>query len=122
MGRVVDHIKTFYWPRQGGKTVKLIRLSAEKKYPIIVKDQDTARDLKNRADKMGLDIPDPITIDYVLYNQDTNKKYAGYGKCLIDDADCILNIITIKKLGLELDTLALVSRNEKGEEIGYTWR
>lgn len=73
-------------PRASGKTTELIRQSALKHIPIVVFNHRRAWWLAQKARKMGLEIPFPLSLDESL-------RHHGYPAVLIDDADQILQYI-----------------------------
>lgn len=108
-------MRTLYSGRQTGKTIELIKRSAELSVPIIVKDVVTGKHLKRRAKEMGLKIPNPISINSIITDR---IKGINFNTVLVDDADYILGILIANKLhGCKIDTIALVARNEKGHEL-----
>lgn len=75
--------------RGRGKTVYLIKKSAEFKYPIICCSETQRRIIKNTAKEMGLDIPDPIPFNSINFKE----KLRGlnyFDKLLIDDLEYVL--------------------------------
>lgn len=108
-------MRTLYSGRQSGKTMKLIKISAELSVPIIVKDVATGNHLKRRAKEMGVKIPNPISIDDIITGR---IKGINFNTVLVDDADYILEVLIASKVpGCRIDTIALVARNEKGYEL-----
>lgn len=105
-------MKTIIKPRQAGKTHDLILISAETGYPIITKSVDSSREIINRAKKMNLNIPDPLTIYDIM-----NTKRCNSSMVLVDDAEFILNIMIREMSGAQVDTIAIAQRNEKGHEL-----
>lgn len=108
-------------PRQGGKTYDLINKSANCKYPIIVKDANTCRNIKKKAESMGLTIPEPIPLNTIIkgIKEGRPEPIPEMIGChvLIDDADYILQTLITKGIRCEIDTIAMVQRNEKGHEV-----
>lgn len=107
-------MRSIYKGRACGKTLELIRRSAELDYPIIVKDKATGRGIKERAKEMGLCIPEPISIVSVIDGRTDRVKSNAV---LVDDADYILDRLINHMIGCHVDTIALVARNEKGHEL-----
>lgn len=70
--------------RGSGKTTKLIKISNKTKAPIICRNRNMAKFIKEKAKEMSLEIPNTMTID--MYK---NEKYR-YEKVLIDDIDLVL--------------------------------
>lgn len=52
--------------RGRGKTIYLIKKSAELKYPIICCSEAQRKMIKNTAKEMRLDIPDPISLAQLI--------------------------------------------------------
>lgn len=78
--------------RCSGKTTKLIKRSAYEGVYILVATKHRAQALVQDAERMGLKIPFPITIDEYLRDRDKFKfKYSDvFCGLLIDDADDVL--------------------------------
>ncbi len=108
------NIKYDIRPRQTGKTYDLIQKSAETKYPIIVRNIHTVKWLTQKAEERGLVIPTPIPIKSIL---DGKAVIENTDKVLVDEAECMLDLIIRIKTGCHIDTMTLVTRNEKGHEI-----
>lgn len=81
--------------RRTGKTTELIKLSAETGHYIVTLNNLTANDILNKAKKMNLTIPNPLT-----YHEFINCSY--YGKningFLIDDAEMLLQGMSSYKI------------------------
>lgn len=72
-----------YGDRCSGKTTKLIMTSAVMNMPIICNEQNRAHYIKEKANKLRVDIPEPIVIGQ-------GRSYKGYsynGSVLLDDAN-----------------------------------
>lgn len=52
--------------RRSGRTTELIRYSSESDIPILVGSKHEQRFIKHQASKMGVTIPDPVSIDVRL--------------------------------------------------------
>lgn len=78
--------------RCSGKTTKLIKISNKTKSPIICRNRNIAKFIKTMAKEMGLEIPNPMTID--MYK---NEKYR-YEKVLIDDLDLVLGQFLVTRI------------------------
>lgn len=78
--------------RCSGKTTKLIKISNKTKAPIICRNRNMAKFIKTMAKEMGLEIPNPMTID--MYK---NEKYR-YEKVLIDDLDLVLGQFLVTRI------------------------
>ncbi len=77
--------------RHSGKTLELIKQSAEKGVYILVKNRQRALELSRQAKRLGYDIPFPITVQEVV---SSSTKF--HGSCIrkdgiyIDDAEDVL--------------------------------
>ena len=83
--------------RGKGKTIYLIKKSAELKYPIICCNETQRIIIKNTAKEMRLDIPDPISFNSI----NSKEKLRGlnhFDKLLIDDLECVLKRIFDKDI------------------------
>ena len=69
--------------RASGKTTELIKMSAETGIPICVRHRSRIKHIINKANKLGIEIPEPI----VIYNKTSLK---GCEKIMIDDVQEIL--------------------------------
>ena len=86
-------MKIFNMPRQSGKTTQAIRESNRTGKVIVTSNYESVNQIKRMAERMQLEIPDPICY------QDMKPKP---GRCrinrpvgyIIDDFDCILNRLT----------------------------
>ena len=72
--------------RQTGKTLQLINMSAGNKIPIIVLNEVRKQQLKDYANRLGTDIPEPITINGLTKKVHLKDVY-------IDDAEYVLQYI-----------------------------
>ena len=81
-------MKTIAGGRQTGKTMELIKLSAEGWYYIVCHSRQEAHRVYGKAIEMGLDIPLPITYDEFLGRQYHSRGVRGF---LIDNADMLLS-------------------------------
>lgn len=82
-------MKIIQMNRGKGKTIYLIKKSAEFKYPIICCSETQRRMIKNIAKEMGLDIPEPISFSSI----NSKEKLRGlscFDKLLIDDLEYVL--------------------------------
>lgn len=105
-------MKLLCQPRQTGKTEELLKISSETKYPIITRDKNEAKLLSERAKKEKLNIPEPLSIRDAM-----NTRLLGNSKVLIDDADFVLSYMIRELCGVEIDTIAMVSRDKEGYEM-----
>jgi len=77
--------------RRTGKTTALIKLSSETQKIIICPNQKNVKLIKKMAIDMNLKIPNPLTIEDVVFRQ-VNKGFTRNG-VLVDDADVCLSMI-----------------------------
>lgn len=71
-------MKIISLPRGGGKTSILLKLSAEKGYVIVTRDEESCKHLLKRAEESKITIPQPISYwDFLRKgkNFDYRKKY-----------------------------------------------
>jgi len=112
-------IKQIIRPRQTGKTRELIKKSAEMGYPIICKSKSICKLLKQKAEKLNLEIPDPISIDDVLNNKHNHD--TSYNRVLVDDAEFILDMLINRHVAIgndcHIDTYTCVTTNHLGHEV-----
>lgn len=75
--------------RGSGRTTELIRYSNESKVPILVGSKHEQRFIKHQASKMGVDIPEPVSIDVRL------EMITGRSRTMaIDNVETILRQVT----------------------------
>lgn len=85
--------------RATGKTTMLLRQSAVTGCAILVAHGNRARFLKQQAQSMGLNIPEPI-----VWKNDSN--YCNLG-CLMDDAEQIIDMILQTRMGLHCEGMVI---------------
>ena len=77
-------------PRQGGKTTEMIRLAADEFLYIVCPDLRQVRHIAAEAERLGLDIPFPLTWHEFAANQWYGKGIKGF---VIDNLDiCVQSI------------------------------
>lgn len=81
-------MQVIHKPRGGGKTRELIELAHENGYTIVCFNQDTKRHTKYLARKLGLEIPEPVTVGEIKQHEILYGKKEV--KIVVDDADLIL--------------------------------
>ena len=91
-----------------GKTLSLVRESAETKIPILSYSSGHMRYLKRLAAEHGLEMPDPISID-TIRNQENYLKIHRVDKIYIDDLDIFLT----EMLGVEVERTTICSERVK---------
>lgn len=94
-------MKVIYKPRQSGKTMDLIRMSANTDKVIVCSNQTNRENIQNKAEILGLNIPEPITYSQFVQGEYRSKKIS---KFLIDDAEYLLEILG-GVIGVEAITL-----------------
>lgn len=77
--------------RQSGKTALLIKKSAETRATIAVPTYRMAQYIKEKAQDMHADIPEPVTFTQVLrsYQRNESKRY------LIDELQTVLDLLNV---------------------------
>ena len=76
--------------RCSGKTTRLIRKSAKKLIPILTSTRTRVDAIWGEAQKMGLDIPFPITLDEYLHSARFRGSDIQRTGLLIDDVDDVI--------------------------------
>lgn len=77
-------MKVYVRPRQGGKTQELIKLAAEERLVIVCVTLEMVSVVKDRAKKMGLDIPEPLSWQQFAGGRHRGRRIKGF---VIDDVD-----------------------------------
>ena len=78
-------------PRGGGKTAKIIKMSAELNRQILVTDSKRAYCIRKEAQTMGIDILPPVTVDD--FKRTGGFKHNYIPEVLIDDAESVLRML-----------------------------
>ena len=84
--------------RGAGKTHMLIQTSAVTGYPIVCFSEFQASLVKEKAELLGLDIPDPISIKQ-LRNENISTQMRD--KVLVDDVQMIIDYALAEYLGVK---------------------
>lgn len=72
-----------------GKTIELLKISAEKGIPIICATKQKCLSLKEKAKKLNLNIPEPMSVAEFIETADFSK----INDILIDDLDFVLEVL-----------------------------
>ena len=88
-------------PRCKGKTTQLLYASDVTKVPIVVMNNTMKKNLLEESERLGLNIPEPITV----LSDNFERELSEYREVYVDDAEHILNallggrvsVITISK-------------------------
>lgn len=97
-----------YGSRGSGKTTEIIKLSSKNNVPILCRRDSNVKLLKALADRMGIKIPEPISLYklrqmQVSSNFDNNYKIPS--KVYVDDAESILkHLLGTEVVGVTMDT------------------
>lgn len=94
-------MKIYTMPRGTGKTTKLVRMSAENNYPIIVRNRLSKEYILDKAKRMNLIIPDPIML-YEFENGSMRGKRQDYDAYLIDNLELIVGDVFRDYFGKEV--------------------
>ena len=81
--------------RRGGKTTRLIEISAEKGYHIVTQSLKMSEIISKQAEKMGLSIPLPLTYQHIKEHNFRDMKIKGL---IIDDLEYLLHKMTGGKI------------------------
>lgn len=113
-------MKIIAWPRQSGRTSEIIKMCADKGGYIVTRNIETAYEIRERARKMGLIIPFPLS-----YKEFVDKKYYSRAveKFYIDDIEALLYYIApavkIEAITICHDSHEWIERSsEHGENKG----
>lgn len=94
--------------RQSGKTLRLILRSCLDRQIIVVATSVAVRYIKQRADDLGLNIPEPITyhefINSFKYTENKENKF------LIDELQVFLNALSIDEATLDKDSVSYLAK------------
>lgn len=102
--------------RQTGKTEKLIKLSAEKQIPILVTSIAAVRQLQERAKKMELSIPEPISVSQLMSDAYLNN-ISEIPNIIVDDAEFVLREILSTRKVRSVEAIAICTDDPCDEMI-----
>ena len=88
----------------GGKTTRLMIISAHTKETIVCRNNDVAKHIESGAKRLDLKIPTPISYKAFIDGKYQGKNIVGF---LIDDADFLL-----EQLGRQIPITAITLRKE----------
>lgn len=98
-----------YGDRCSGKTTKLIMTSAVMNMPIICNEQYRAHYIKEKANQLRVDIPEPIVIE---------QGYSYNGSVLLDDANLYIKDALEQYFGVSIGACTFfVDKNSVYEKI-----
>ncbi len=104
--------------RGTGKTIGVICASHQFGYPIVAPNRGMVEEIKRKAKKMNISIPDPITVNDLRNGM--KKECTGYEKVLIDEVYPILGDALKCYLGCEV--VAATMTDVYREEEQKRWR
>lgn len=96
-------------PRGTGKTIQLIHASEIMQCPIICGTELSKQYIKNRANELGCDIPEPINI------VKADKPNLEGEQVLIDNAEYVLTLLLEQAYGCEVKAMTLTGEKVIGE-------
>lgn len=96
-------------PRGTGKTTQLIHASEIIQCPIICGTELSKQYIKNRADELGCNIPEPINVTK------TDKLDLENKQVLIDNAEYVLTLLLEQAYGCEVKAMTLTGEKVIGE-------
>ena len=103
-----------YGDRCSGKTTKLIMTSAVMNMPIICNEQYRAHYIKEKANQLRVDIPEPIVIEQGY----SCKGYSYNGSVLLDDANLYIKDALEQYFGVSIGACTFfVDKNSVYEKI-----
>lgn len=86
-----------------GKTTYLVHRSHVTQYPIVCADYKGVGVAKDIAERIGISIPEPMTVQELL----KDRSLVGHKKFLIDEAPMVLQGL----LKVDIDTITLSERD-----------
>ncbi|WP_368222346.1 hypothetical protein [Blautia wexlerae] len=89
--------------RGKGKTTYLVHRSHVTQYPIVCADYKGVGVAKDIAERIGISIPEPMTVQELL----KDRSLVGHKKFLIDEAPMVLQGL----LKVDIDTITLSERD-----------
>lgn len=102
--------------RQTGKTHKLIRMSADNKTPIVVRNQEEVRLLKAMAMEEKLNIPEPINIISRILVALGGDTLPQVDSVIVDDADYVLKSI-LSRFNINSISAIAISTEGAADEV-----
>ena len=102
--------------RQTGKTTKLIKLSAEKQIPILVKNETFKKMIKSHALNMDMNIPDPISVIELMSDEYMNG-IDSIDNIIVDDAEYILKYILSFRKVRSMEAISICTSDPDDELI-----
>ena len=94
-------MKIYTMPRYTGKTTKLVKMSAEKNYPIIVRDRESKKYILELAEEKNKIIPEPISLDE-FRNGSIRGNVQDYDAYLVDELNLIVGDVFKDYFGKEV--------------------
>jgi len=92
--------------RGQGKTTFLIMQSHLTGYPILTYNEGAKNNIVDKAKRMNLLIPTPLTVEDLLTNQ--NKDYS-FKKILVDEMPIVFNYLLSKLGNYDVDTATMTA-------------
>ena len=99
-------MKKIIKPRGAGKTTELIKLSHDTWTYILVTNAKRQKEVFSMARKIGIDIPNPVTVDDYMRTQ---FKGSYIKNILIDDAEDVLKCFLSR---VNIDAITLTKEDE----------
>lgn len=107
-------MKIYTMARGTGKTTKLIKMSAENNYPIIVRHRLSKEFILDKAKRMNLVIPEPISLDE-FENRSLSNKQQNYDAYLVDDLTLIVGDVFRDYFGKEVYAATMMVTTISGD-------
>lgn len=104
-------MKIINLPRGQGKTIRMLYASEFNYAPIICSTYAQKDYLLNQAEKLGLNIPEPIVASEITSNRIRGSKAADMN-LLVDDAHWVLQSL-LKSLGMRGEVKAITITEEE---------
>lgn len=102
--------------RQGGKTHRLLLLSAKKQIPMLTTSISRVRSLKQTADRMGLTIPEPVSVTQLLSDAFLND-ISVIHNIIVDDTEAVLKALLSARKVKNVEAISITTNDESDELI-----
>ena len=112
MKKVIDN-------RTGERTCTLIKLSAEKKIPIVTRNQSSVISILHEAKRLGAEIPQPISIADIMSDMAFHNVPGldGLTNVIIDDIEYVMQEI-LRMRGIDnIEAFSICTSNSNDEII-----
>ena len=113
-------VKIFNLARGQGKTIRMLYASEFNNIPILCYNEQHKSNLIEQAERCGIDIPEPITVNNFIELKGArfHKVYRDKDivpQVLIDEMDSVLSLLMLQAFGTEISggTMTIAEENAK---------